>query len=382
MERGRASLFYALNNLSWFVCLAAFHAALLLEASRPSFALASVALGLSAVFFLFVGMILRPTLKRSIVYILAGSFISALSPWIVNAPPLLLASLYFLTGLVGTLFLSHSISNFLEYTSFEDRGIKSGFFLAFCSICIILVSVAFRWHLITALVLALYRLSSLVAVKAVEYAPLGAWSQEAVAHSQRGLFIFIICWLLFLVSDIFVYSSIPIYEPSGVFKQQHLLSVAVSAFSVVVGGTLMDRMGRKLPIILACSTLGILYTLLIFLPQSAVPAILVASEVPWGFLFVFYMLILPGDLLSGRAKETVICFFLSTYWIKLMLRFTELTVGWIGLSEIGPLTELLGSFLLFVSVPLLLISPETLPLRIVEKRKMTKYIEWAKRKAS
>ena len=150
----------------------------------------------------------------------------------------------------------------------------------------------------------------------------------------------------------------------------HYLTWAVFGF---VSGVMADRIGRKQPLIVGLTLLGISYAVFGFITTPATFILYqVLSGVAWGFLFTVYITLL-GDLASYGSKER---FYAMGVIMPIILTLSFNTL--IGLFNITAPIRVLSpifSLVLFLSVFPVLRATETLPRKKIQEREIKDHIE-------
>ncbi len=193
---------------------------------------------------------------------------------------------------------------------------------------------------------------------------------------QRRFILYFIPWMMFALLN---YLTTPVQV--NVLSQQVIINLNIIgniflAAAALIGGFLMDSLGRKRIAIVGFVMLGLSYSMIGILQDQWVWYIhTVINGISWGILFVLFIVTIWGDLTNGEPSDKyyalgVVPFFLS--------KFLELTIN----SEIVnaiPLTEIFSftAFFLFLAVLPLIYAPETLPEKHIKDRELKNYLEKA-----
>jgi len=125
-------------------------------------------------------------------------------------------------------------------------------------------------------------------------------------------------------------------------------------------------------------TLGIAYAIIGLAPATSISwyLYLVISSISTGMLWVIFLLILWGDLSQSSTGEKYyaiggIPYFLSDITQMILIPYVTLIPETSAFS--------LASFFLFLAVLPLLYAPETMPERKIELRRLSKYVQEAKK---
>jgi MFS family permease len=154
----------------------------------------------------------------------------------------------------------------------------------------------------------------------------------------------------------------------------------IASFSILVGGLLSDRIGRKPVIMYGFISLGVAYAIIGIAPMLLLAwnVYLVIDAIAAGILWIVFIMILWGDLSNQQSREKYYVIgsipFLATAAIPLsMIPLSSLLQANTALS--------LAVFFLFLAVLPLMYAPETLPQKKMELRRLRGYVEQAKKLA-
>jgi MFS family permease len=155
----------------------------------------------------------------------------------------------------------------------------------------------------------------------------------------------------------------------------------VAGLSMLIGGLLSDRVGRKRVVMYGFVSLGVAYAILGIAPTLPLAwnIYLIVDAIAAGILWIVFIMILWGDLSAQDSREKYYVIgslpFLATAAIPLSL---------VPLSEVLQATTpafSLASFFLFLAVLPLMYAPETLPQKKMELRRLRNYMDQAKKLA-
>jgi MFS family permease len=201
--------------------------------------------------------------------------------------------------------------------------------------------------------------------------------------THRNFLLYLIPWILF---SMITYLTVPIQEiaikaitPRISYSVIVIIDNALTGIFAIIGGFLVDKMGRKRISIIAFATLGVGYSIIgFFLDAGAAWYIFAMTDgIAWGMLYVIFVLVIWGDLGSEGASDRyyalgVLPFFLS--------KFLQLTVG-SSIKDVILPTSIFSftAFFLFLAVLPLFYAPETLPEKVMKDRDLKSYVEKAKK---
>lgn len=147
-------------------------------------------------------------------------------------------------------------------------------------------------------------------------------------------------------------------------------------FTVLIAGLLVDRIGRKQPMLVGLLILGISYVLYGTVTTQLTYIINVLVEgIAWGLIAVSYMIVILGDISSGYSTKER---FYSMGGILIPLLTYTVFSGIQQLSKITvPLNSLstVLSIIIFISVIPILRAPETLSESNIQKRLYKEHVE-------
>ena len=192
---------------------------------------------------------------------------------------------------------------------------------------------------------------------------------------SKDFVLYLFPWLMFSLAGSI--NNLMFADPSVQFNENveriadviHYLTWAVVGF---ISGIMADRIGRKQPLIVGLTSLGVSYAIFgLFTSPETFILYQALSGVAWGFLFTVYITLL-GDLASYGSKEK---FYAMGAIMPIILTLSFNTL--IGLFNItAPISVLspVFSIVLFLSVFPVLRATETLPRKKIRERQMKDHI--------
>jgi len=217
----------------------------------------------------------------------------------------------------------------------------------------------------------------------------GNYTQTKVSYlnifRERSFLLYFVPWTIFCVINFF---QAPFFDTQ--LQRQYMdtnLSYMISlgefgigAISMVIGGYLSDKIGRKRLIIAAYALVGVGYALLSFASSSKLVfySYVLLDGIAWGIFFLMFFLIVWGDLAQTRIKNRyyllgAMPFILATYISPIVKPY----VGKIPLFYAFSF----ASFFLFLAVIPLMVAPETLPEKVMKDQDLKSYAEKAIKQA-
>ena len=203
--------------------------------------------------------------------------------------------------------------------------------------------------------------------------------------TQKSFLLYLIPWLMFaLITNLTIPMQANIIQSmqnSGIIipSLDFLRSIEnlLTAVSAVIGGFLLDFVGRKRMSIIGFAMLGLGYSFLGIFSENPISWYFYTfvDGVAWGIFFVIFVMIIWADLSNGLASEKYYAVGVLPFFISFFLR---LVVGF-DLSSVIPGEALFSfvAFFLFLAVLPLLYAPETLPEKTMKDRELKGYVEKA-----
>jgi len=275
------------------------------------------------------------------------------------------------------------LSCFSEQTSIEHRGKLSGAIFVAANLCAPIFGVWFTqfgllfssiaasvWCMIGLFFLLLPKQTQRILAEAKTNAKSISFSSVL---SDRSFLSYFVAWLMFCFVDRLVLPALGEHMKDFFFLAYGPI---IGSISALIGGVLADRVGRKRVILYSFATLGIAYAVIGVAPETLFNFSwylhLILGSVAAGMLWVIFILVLWGDLAKGKRAGK----YYAIGAIPFFLSEPVLLVSYSYVSQI-PVTSAFSfaSFFIFLVVPLLLYAPETLPKKVIEKRRLQKYLD-------
>jgi MFS family permease len=296
---------------------------------------------------------------------------------------------FLLLGISFGLGMPSSLSFLADHTSIENRGrVSSLIFLAANLSALPLAILLITFNLATsAAILTVWRgigLVLFIMLKPREPKPEKMKKSAAFTtiFHDKSFVLYLLPWLLFSLIDILEKSVLENFSknfPGPGFGQ--LIATAepiIASFSILVGGLLSDRIGRKRVVIYGFISLGIAYAIIGIAPLLLISwyLYLIIDGLAAGILWIVFILILWGDLSQTGAREKYYAIGSSPFFARSIIPLFLMPV-----IEFVPATAAfsLASFFLFLAVLPLMYAPETLPEKKMEIRRLKGYVEQAKK---
>jgi len=386
-------LFVVVNALSWYFPLYVFFESVLRK-SQVEFSMLLVTLSIhyiGAIGFAFVGAALCRKMSFR-VFLCLWMFIGVIASAtliIFDASNVgYLLSVSFLLGVSLGLGFPSCLAYFGDNSSEENRGRLGGitYFTSGLGMLLIGLLVSISTFAIGVLIFTFWRGLGLVLF--LLFKPKQEYTQDFRDVSYKSVLIFrsfvlyLISWTMFCLVN-FLERPMIISGADMLFGVNLTFLLAIAEFGVtgciaLIGGSFADSIGRKRVIILGFMVLGIAYAVLGLFPAIILSWYLyvVLDGIAWGIFTLMFYLVIWADLAGNRTKEKyyligVLPFLVSGYIQILVTPYAESISISVAFS--------LASFFLFLAVLPLLYAPETLSEKEIEKKRLSRYVEVAKK---
>jgi len=195
---------------------------------------------------------------------------------------------------------------------------------------------------------------------------------------DRSFLLYLVPWIMFGLIN-FLERPVVTIHASAFFGEDFASFVSIAEFGIggfvaLIGGWFADSVGRKRVVIFGFIMLGIGYAMLGLFPSITLSWYLyiILDGVAWGIFSLMFYLVLWAELAGNRIKDKyylvgVLPFLISSY---IQIPFTPY-------AESVPVSAAfsLASFFLFLAVLPLMYAPETLPKKVIEQKRLSKYLK-------
>ena len=272
------------------------------------------------------------------------------------------------------------MSHYSDSVPVENRGRTSGITMLIGGIGIFAFATAPMNFLEIGIVLSIWRFSSLAFFLVATKSSLKVETKKGTISfknvlSQRSFLTYYIPWVLFS----FVNFLVPL-QLTGAGEQSNTILLIQTAFLgifAILGGFLLDSIGRKKIAIMGFIMLG-LSAAVRGIDSTSVSSMFFSAifeGTAWGLLLVLFILTLWGDLSDTRPSDKYYAIGVSPFFVSMLIGFTIRK----QIEDVLPGTALFpfAAFFLFIAVLPLFYAPETLPDKIMKGRELKNYIEKA-----
>lgn len=299
------------------------------------------------------------------------------------------ASSVTLLGLIFGLSLGIGLPScmgyFTSHTSLETRGRLGSMMILFTLLSVVILKTFVIGNIIMqTLVLAAWRgfgLLSFVLLK-----PSGekiAIEEKTPSYktilSKRPFMLYFIPWIMFSLVN---YLTTPVAD--NVFEQSMIATLLIienglAGVFAIIGGFLVDTVGRKRMAIVGFVALGLSFAILGTSPQSYLSWYFhtAVDGIAWGILIVIFITTVWGDLSNNAPSDKYYAIGVFPFFIS---RFLPLVIA-DQIVDIVPAYAIFSftAFFLFLAVLPLVYAPETLPEKAIKDRELKIYINEAQK---
>ncbi len=284
-----------------------------------------------------------------------------------------------LLALLGGMSSSIGLPNLLNYvvglTRFDNRGAASGIFLFIVYVLLFIFSVVVSNLTILAVALIIIKAVSLVLSNKCTFSIHRTEDLPSASSKVSTKLYFLFAWFIFLLVDAIVINVLVRWISYSDFYVISLYSTFIGLFSLILGGFVMDVVGRKKIMVFAYAYLGAEYAL-VTLSYGTFISYMFLDGIAWGILTTLFTLVIWGDLATPTSRPKYLAMSLgiatSMIFLKNILQVIDMPMP---PEQTFPLT----SIFLFLAVIITLYLPETLPDKVIQARDLQDYIERAKR---
>jgi MFS family permease len=345
------------------------------------------------IFAAFAGTLLTKKIekKRFLIFWMSLGAVSSISIFAINIASMpIIGLIVLLLGVSLGLGMPICMGYYTDCVPIEYRGRMSGAVMLFTIIGVFAFTIFPSSNpIILGTILAVWRLSSLIVFNLFKSAEPTIQEKDATDYrtvlSHQPLFLYLIPWVMFsLVNYLAAPIQTDLVGKETIFTMTIIQNVLMGIFAVI-GGFLLDSVGRKRIAICGFVLLGIDAATLGLFPREIWANYFSATVdgVAWGFLFVIFIVTIWGDLSRNTNSSKYYAIGVLPFFVS---KFLALTVG-ASISnfifenagrENGLFSFL--AFFLFVAILPLVYAPETLPEKVMKDRDLKSYVEKAKKK--
>jgi MFS family permease len=342
------------------------------------------------VYWLAIGVLLSllPLLVESS---FSGSFI----PSVIGPPgPRFVPSVVsfyatsFVSGIIG-LYCGFGFPVLAGYYSATTKSVNrakvSGLIVFFTVVCFTPVILLAQSSVLTAIVLAIWKLCCLLVVMFLRPSEVKINKEEPVTYKNiletRSALLYLVPWLVFSIVNSFALSALNISFGSELIIKVTIFENILAGIFAVVFGFAADYFGRKRLLFFGFTMLGLGYATLGLFPSSIHGLFFYtfADGIAWGIFTTLFLLTIWGDIAGKRDGEKffLVCFLPYSLSAFLPFLFEQFIVD----SAINPVSVFFFiSFFLFIAVTPLYLAPETLLEKDKRVNEFENYLKKAQKK--
>lgn len=328
--------------------------------------------------------------RRFLIFWMTLGIISSLTLGAIYVSNILIVSfLALLLGVSLGVGMPTCMRFYTDCIPIEKRGRISGIIMFTFVIAMLMLTIVSVDAIFIGVILAVWRLSSLLTFlwsKISAVAPFKELKQKTGATSykqiisQQTFILYFIPWVMFSLVN-YLPAAL---QASFVGEQNAFLLVIQNGFIgifAVVGGLLLDYIGRKRIAIAGFVMIGLSFSFLGAYPESVFSWYLSAilGGIAWGFVFVLFILTIWGDMSHSAPSDKYYALGVTPFFVS---QFLGLTVGKYIAINVQPYALFsFTAFFLFLAVLPLIYAPETLPEKTLKDRDLKSYTEKALKQA-
>ena len=321
------------------------------------------------------------------VWIFLGAVTSLLPALINNLLAIHVSIIGILLGVSFGLGMPSCLAYFAECTLVKNRGTISGtiFLITNLNAALLLIPLEVFDLTITSIIFAVWRAFGLVIFFLKPEEKFASKMKRDISFASilrdKPFVLYFTAWFMFCFIDRLgkpVMTPVMKYSTGDFYHFMAMIGPVIGSLSAFIAGFLSDQVGRKRIVLYGFVTLGIVYAIIGIAPSIFASWCLYVAinGISTGILWVSFILILWGDLSESGARE-------KYYVIGGIPYFLTLIIGLLSTPYVTLIPEIsafsLAAFFLFLAVLPLLYAPETLSERKIELRRLTKYVEKARK---
>lgn len=346
-------------------------------------------------FAAIVGGIILPRfrIRGIILWMILGTFTSLLMVTIPSNTFIINVIISWFIGISIGLGLPSTLAYFADLARIDKRGLHGGITWVINGIGVLSLGIIITLPTINvgSEILALWRaigvISFIFISRKTQEKSKGARKEESYKKVllRKDLWLYLIPWIMFSVVNFIetpLVDRLLIQQFGDTAAYFIFFQIAITGIAALIGGILIDYIGRKRIVISGFVLSGIEYVILSLFGnyQFASYIFLSLDGIAWGFFAVVFFMTIWGDLAGENSKEKFYViggmpYLLAGFLIILIEPYIDSISTWLGMSFS------IASFFLFIAVLPLIYAPETLPEKVIKDRNLKSYIEKAKKKA-
>jgi MFS family permease len=198
--------------------------------------------------------------------------------------------------------------------------------------------------------------------------------------ARRQFLFYFSPWLIFCLVHFLTWPIIEQFFGTSFMWMLTSVESVLGSFFCLIGGWLMDFLGRRRPILIGFVMLGIGFATLSFFTTVPVAQgfYIAADGIAWGIFSVAFGPVVWGDIANHQRSEKF--YGLGSIPTPLALIFASAisSFPWFKTLNVGSVFSL-ASFFLFLAVIPIFFAPELLPEKVTKERELKRYMEEVKK---
>ncbi len=296
-----------------------------------------------------------------------------------------LSLIFLLLGISCGLGIPSCLSYLADYTLIENRGRVAAVIFLLINLSAFPIAILFMTFDLTinSIILTIWRgLGLFLLVLSKPKERILSEKKKTTCFTSifhdRSLILYFIPWLMFSLVDNVEKVVLGDFFGTEFLRLTLTIEPLIAGFSMLIGGILLDRIGRKRVVMYGFVSLGIAYAMIGMAPTITATwyLYLVIDGIAAGILLLIFILILWGDLSQHGAREKYYAIGNTPFFVRQIVPFLLTSVI---ASVPANAAFSIASFFLFVAVLPLMYAPETLPEKKIQLRRLRSYLEVAKR---
>jgi len=349
--------------------------------SRPNLPISVIlSIDLMACLFIALGGLLPWRARHLYLWDVSGLLLSAALLFYGNHDYLAALPFSIWAGLSMGFGLPIILSKAMAPSTFNDRGKVSaalalGISLLLTSSLALGVVVSGALHVYVLMLIALKLLALTLFVKAAPLDVEPSRDYSTVEGVRRVLAVLFLSWLAFLMIDGVVTHSIVVVYGASFIGLQRAIGIGLGLVFFPVFGYLFDRLGRRPLILLSYLVIGFEYAML-SVYEGALLVYSALEGFTWCALTLYFVFIVWSDIAPPELRAKLYVLGLIPVFLG---RLTAHLLKFMNVALARHQLYPFASLFMFAIAVLFYFMPETLPARVIERRKMADYIKKAKR---
>jgi hypothetical protein len=322
--------------------------------------------------------------KLHLIYMSSGIFSIIAASLLLVSFEVLRLIMVFLMGILFSIGFLSFFEFFWGLSVPEERGRISGLIGSIASpfyffvVIVAADTLNFLGTIILSVVISLGIILSGVLLRIKNAESIAKKYNRAYSPEKRTIFLYLIPWLLFSLINTTLARNTTLDIAQQVSSSFYLVLLILQLLGVIigalVGGTIADLFGRRLPLTLSLSLYGASAVLSgLFINNEMLAFSYIINGLSWGVLFTLYIFVIWGDLANkencAKVYSIGVVTYFSTEGIGLLTRISAPII----------VTSLISCLLIFMLIIPIALAPELLPSDFRRKIRMKRHMNAVKK---